>query len=344
MALPTVRRHFSAATVIIPCAGPSGPRSSKEQRAMAGSQPPVKTVERRIYFYRVDAGVDDGGRPLPFDARPALAWVDALPFTTDGRYLMDEDGNHTCCWPDPALGACPRLRFGSIRRSGFPQVERGGALAPLHLAPSSGLAEQVHVIFFPDGIIGAEFNFYGPRITRLPPYLQAKAGDLCPALTFMPLLRQDVSDQLERLRDVRLLRLRIHASYAARVAEADRDLGAAFRAAQRAGAGEEIEIVIRPRAYSRQPLARRLLGAVRRLAALGDLRDEVGHFSVKGLNADTGQVDLVDVLSDQLVARAQIICLDGQARALNSASAYAAIERAYGDLRPQLRRAAGVGT
>jgi hypothetical protein len=309
---------------------------------MAGGHAPVKMVERRIYFYRIEAGVDDGGRPLPFDVRPALARIDALPFSTGGRYLTDEDGNHTCCWPEVAPGACPRLRFGAIRRSGFPQVERGGALSPLHLAPASGLAEQVHVIFFPDEIIGAEFNFYGPRITRLAAYLQAKAGDLCPPFTVLPLLRQDVSDQLEQLRDVRLLRLRIHASYAARVAEADRDLGAAFRAAQRAGAGEEIEIMIRPRAYSRQPLARRLLGAVRRLAALGDLRDEVGQFAVKGLNGQTGQVDLVDVLSDQLVARAQIICQDGQARALNSASAYAAIERAYADLRPQLRLAAGV--
>jgi hypothetical protein len=221
-------------------------------------------------------------------------------------------------------------------------VERGGALSQLHLAPTSGLVEQVHVIFFPDAIVGAEFNFYGPRITRLAPYLQAKAGDLCPPLSFQPLLRQDVADQLEHLRDVRLLRLRIHAAYAARVAEADRDLGAAFRAAERASAGEEIEITIRPRPYSRQPLARRLLRAVRRLAALADLRSEVAHFSVKGLNGQTGQVDLVDVLSDQLSARCQIICLDRHARALNSASAYAAIERAYAELRPQLLRAAGV--
>ena len=313
---------------------------------MEGGQPPLKTVERRIYFYRLDAGVDTGGRPLPFDIRPALAQIETLPFTTDGRYLVDEDGDHTCCWPEaPSLnapGACPRLRFGSIRRSGFPQVERGGTLSQLHLSPASGLVEQVHVIFFPEAIVGAEFNFHGPRISRLAPYLGAKAGDLCPTLAFLPLLRQDVADQLEHLRDVRLLRLRIHTSYAARVAEADRDLGAAFRAAERAGAGEEIEIVIRPRAYSRQPLARRLLRAVRRLAALGDLHAEVAHFSVKGLNGQTGQVDLVDVLSDQLSVRAQIICLDRQARALNSASAYAAIERAHAELRPQLLRAAGV--
>ena len=313
---------------------------------MAGSQAPARTVERRIIFYRLDAGTDDGCRPLPFDIRPALTWLGTLPFTTDGRYLAEDDGNHTCCWPDHAAkavpDACPRLRFGSIRRSGFPQVEQGGALSQLDLSPDAGLAEQVHVIFFPQAIVGAEFNFYGPRVTRLAAYLRAKVPNLPERLEFQPLLRPDVAAQLEHLRDVRLLRLRIHASYAARVAEADRSLGAAFRAAQRAGGGEEIEIVIRPRAYSRGTLAGRLLGVVRRLVALPDLRTEVAHFSIKGLNGQTNEVDVVDLLSDQLATRAQILCQERQTRALNSASAYAAIERAYAELRPQLLLAAGV--
>jgi hypothetical protein len=314
---------------------------------MAGGQAAPRTVERRIIFYRLDAGADEGGRPLPFDIRPALAVVGALPFTADGRYLAEDDGNHTCCWPENASrhapDACPRLRFGSIRRSGFPQVEQGGTLSQLDLSPDAGLAEQVHVIFFPDAIIGAEFNFYGPRVTRLAAYLQAKVPDLCPReLSIQPLLRPDVADQLEQLRDVRLLRLRIHASYATRVAEANRSLGAAFRAAQRAGGGEEIEIVIRPRAYSRQTLPQRLLGMVRRLAALPDLRTEATHFSIKGLNGQTNQIDVVDLLSDQIATRAEILCQERQTRAVNSASAYAAIERAYAELRPQLLIAAGV--
>jgi hypothetical protein len=319
---------------------------AKEQGAMSGGQAQPRTVERRIYFYRLDAGADEGGRPLPFDVRPALAWLGTLPFTADGRYLAEDDGNHTCCWPDHAPNdapdACPRLRFGSIRRSGFPQVEQGGALSQLDLSPDAGLAEQVHVIFFPNAIVGADFNYYGPRVTRLAAYLQAKVPDLPERLEFQPLLRPDVAEQLEQMRDVRLLRLRIHASYAARVAEANRSLGAAFRAAERAGGGEEIEIVIRPRAYSRQTLPRRLLGMVRRVLALPDLRTEATHFSIKGLNGQTNQIDVVDLLSDQLAARAEILCQERHTRALNSASAYAAIERAYADLRPQLLLAAGV--
>jgi hypothetical protein len=301
----------------------------------------VTTVERRIYFYRVDAGVDGAGRPLAFDPEPVLRCVNDLPFTTDGRYWQDAEGGYTCCWVDQ-LTDVPRLRFGHIRRSGFPLVERGGDITALRIPTASGLVEQVHVVFLPHLIIGSEFNFYGPRVPRLAQYLLAKAEPFCPPIVFAPLLRQDVAEQLHQLRDVRMVRLRIRTSYAARVAEADRDLGAAFKAAQRVGSAEEVEITLKSLPYSRRPLARRLLDAVRRLAAHEDLRDAVSFFHVKGWNEQTGQVELVDVLSDQLIARSQIISLDRLTRALSPASAYEAIERAYEDLRPQLLVAAGV--
>lgn len=298
-------------------------------------------VERRISFYRVDAGMDAVGRPLPFDPLPVCARINALPFTQDGRYWQDGDGNATCCWVDRTTSA-HRLRFGQIRRLGLPQVERAGTLSALRIPATSGLVEQVHVVFFPDQIIGSEFNFYGPRIPRLAQYFGAKAGDLCAGVTFEPLLRQDVAEQLSHLRDVRLLRLRIRASYAAQVAEADADLGSAFAAAQRAGDAEEMEIALKALPRSRRPLATRMLAAVKVLAGRDDLRSETSRFEVKGLSDLTGRIEQLDILSDQLIARGQIIRLDGRTRALNPESAYAAIEQAYAALHDQLVVAAGV--
>ena len=320
---------------------PSTAVRSAAPRAAPGSA----TVERRISFYRVFAGLDDAGRPLPFDPGPALARVHRLPFTARGRYWQDGDGNATCCWVDCAEPTEPlqRLRFGHIRRSGLPQVERRGTLTPLHIPAASGLVEQVHVVFFPGGIIGSEFNFYGPRLPRLAQYLAAKAPhDGCAALAFEPLLRQDVAAQLDQLTDIRLVRLRIRASYAAQVAQADRDLGSAFEAAGRAGEAEELELVLRALPRSRHPLAERLLGAVKRLAGFGDLRSEVSRFDVKGLHQQTGRVEELDILSDQLIAKGQIIRQDARTRALDPESAYGAIQRAYAELRDQLELAAGV--
>jgi hypothetical protein len=298
-------------------------------------------VERRIYFYRIDAGTDAAGRPLSFDPLPLCVRINALPFTPEGRYWQDGDGNATCCWVDRDWPT-HRLRFGHIRRLGLPQVERGGALSALRIPAASGLVEQVHIVFFPNQIIGSEFNFYAPRIPRLAQYLAAKAGDLCPGVAFEPLLRQDVAEQLSHLRDVRLMRLRIRASYAAQVARADEDLGSAFKAAQRAGDAEELEIALKSLPHSRRPLAERLLTAVKQLASLEDLRSEASRFEIKGLSDLTGKVEQVDILSDQLIARGQIICLDTRTRALNPESAYAAIEQAYAALRDQLVVAAGL--
>ena len=53
------------------------------------------------------------------------------------------------------------------------------------------------MVFFSDGLLGAEFNFYGPRPSRLGYYLNKVAG-LKEFPVFDPLLRSDVAAQLER--------------------------------------------------------------------------------------------------------------------------------------------------
>ncbi len=298
-------------------------------------------VERKVYFYRVDVGTDEGGRPATFDPVPVFQHINRLPFTWEGRYLEAGEGNATCCWVD-SMRAPRRLRIANVRRSGLPQVERAGRLSALNIPPESGLVEQVHVVFFPDGIIGSEFNFYGPRLSRLSRYLAVKASGLCPPVAFNPLLRQDVMQQLMRLEDIRLFQLKILASYATVVAQADRDLGAAFEAAKRAGQAEEIEIILGPRAYSRGHLASRILSVTRRLGRRADLRESTSRFVVKGFNRETQRVEIIDVLSDQLISRKQIVLEDPRTRALNRGSAYAAVEEAYAELRDELRAAAAV--
>ena len=144
---------------------------------MARRRPPQ--VERKIYFYRVDAGQDAGARPLQFDPRAVLRHIEDLGWEPQGRYMLDADDNALCCWID-RMRAPQRLRFGVSRRSGLPLLERDGRVGPLNIAADAGLAELVHVVFFPDNIVGSEFNFYGPRVPRLRSYFEEKAGEVCP--------------------------------------------------------------------------------------------------------------------------------------------------------------------
>ena len=189
------------------------------------------TLERKIHFYRADTGVDGGGRPLPFDPAPALTAIAGLPFADGpaGRYMVGDDGNAVCVWPGGGR-ALQTLRFCQIRRTGLPQLEQAGTVSDLNIAADAGLLEPVHVAFFPDNIVGADFNFYGPRLSRLGYYLRVKSGNAVPLASFYPLLRHDVAEQLDHLTELRLFDLKVKASYVEIVRQADASLGDAFAA------------------------------------------------------------------------------------------------------------------
>jgi hypothetical protein len=304
----------------------------------------AQTLERKIYFYRADVGTDDSGMPLPFDPRPALSLVNRLPFTeTDGRYLASSDGDAVCCWIDDE-GVQPRMRFGLIRRAGLPQIEEAGNLSDLNIATNAGLVEPIHVVFFPENIVGVDFNFYGPRLSRLGLYLHTKCGGQTPCGTFRPIIRNDVVAQLDQLADIRLFALKIHASYTERIKQADEHLAAAFEAARHAGDADEIEIVIQPAKASRSTVMERLIRAAKTLTGYDDLRSESSRFIVKGRRDDIGRVDSIDLLRDHLIAKKQIVRLGGRSRALDMDSAYSAIISAYGELGAELRAAPSVSS
>ena len=80
-----------------------------------------------------------------------------------------------------------------------------------------------------------EFNFYGPRPSRLAPYLQRSVGrEGCPESTLEVLLRQDVAAVLLRKKAVRKLDLSVRRPYIDVIEGANASLGAALRAAETA--------------------------------------------------------------------------------------------------------------
>jgi len=195
---------------------------------------------------------------------------------------------------------------------------------------------------FANNIIGVEFNFYGPRPSRLGWYIRRTIGNGAPRLALDPLLRQDVLAQLNKLEELRVLDLAIRPSYAATVREANRDLGAAFAAAARVGQSQVVRLVLSPEGNHKGFLSRTARAVTRALAARADIRENAETFKVRGLDEDTHKIDAVDVLKDQLVAHRSIVRLDERSRAINDQAAYMAINDAYVAMKDQLELAAAI--
>ena len=289
--------------------------------------------------------MDAGGRPLTFDPASALTAIDGLPFLDGptGRYLLDDDGNAVCAWPG-AHRALQSLRFCQIRRTGLPQLERAGTVSDLNIAADAGLLETVHVTFFPDNIVGADFNFYGPRLSRLGYYLRLKSGNRIPLAIFNPLLRNDMAEQLDHLTEIRLFDLKVKASYVETIRKADASLGDAFDANARVldGAVDELELVLKPSKESRPSALRRLRDGLKTLARGRGLRENAQRFQVKGKHDGTGKVEIIDLLHDQLISRKQVLRIGERSRAVNADSAFEAISAAHDELGEYLRQAASL--
>ena len=254
------------------------------------------TIERKIYFYKIAPRVQRDGSPYVVDLQSALKHVRSLPYTAAGRYLDEGDGAaRLCCWPEPVHSPL-RARLARVRRRDWPQFEDQGEFQALS-APTStaGLAESTHFVVFDDGIVGVEFNFYGPRPSRIPYYLMEKSQAVG-KFELQPLLRLDVTEQLEQLNDVRAFSMNTPTSYASVLRGFSEDLGAAIDALASYGKAERIDIVLKPQGR-RNTLSRKLITFAKKVAGRSDARTEMGRLVLRGVSESTGKVEEVDVLS-----------------------------------------------
>ena len=191
--------------------------------------PHVPSVERSIYFYRIHSGVADDGLPLTFDPTPALSAIQAIK-TTPQFYVQDSEGSSLCLFPEGQKSSYPRALFCRVRRAGLPQLEQAGQISDLNIAEDQGLLEVVHVVFFPNNVIGAEYNHFGPRLTRLAQYLNAQSDGAWPSVRIGLVLREDPSKQLDNLGNLHSLEINVEPSAVEITEQVHKPLGEALRA------------------------------------------------------------------------------------------------------------------
>jgi hypothetical protein len=297
-------------------------------------------LRRKIYFYKIYAGQDLAGIPIEYNVKSALEAIDGLGFQTDARYLKDEDGFEICCLIDN-LSSPQKVRFCKIQRDDFPQTEHRGNLADLEIPEEYGLAECVHAIFFPENIVGLEYNYEGPRPSRISDYLYTKTKNVCTQMpVFEQLLQQDAIEKLEHMRTVRKFSLKVRESLFSSVKQADESLANAFQAARELSQANEIELTLSV-GRMKGTLGTKVLEAAKRLLTLRDTNHDVIGGEIKGYN-DAGNIEIIDLLNAKLVAEKSIPRNQARTSVPRSECVYAAIEEAYRELKDQFPSALGV--
>lgn len=297
-----------------------------------------RTLERKIHFYRVRKLI---ASDPDFDPVAAANAISNLAFGDGQRYLEAEDGNAICVWP---IATAPRvhMRLGVVRRSSLPFIEDAGNVTPLTIGPRQGLLEPIHIVFLPNGIVGSEFNFYGPRLSRLGAYFREKLPSIS-RVSFDILLRQDIQEQLAHFKEIRIAQLRLHRSQLDLVRQADQSLFDAFEAAGQASGASSIEVVVRPERYARRSLSERVLGWVNTLARTAAINEAAEVFRVQALDDRTNKYEWFDLLKDQLVVTRSVQAeSDARFRGVSPTAMFSTIETVYQELRDTLDSAAGI--
>lgn len=296
-------------------------------------------LERKIHFYRADCGNGKNGKPLAYKHGLAMAHIAKLPFTehsAGGRYFEDEE-NVYCCWVEKDPN---KIRFAVIRRDAWPQIEEQGNVSPLNFPANAGLIEVIHVRFFPKNIVGFDSNFYGPRLPRLGRYINRVAPGVGRKVNFNPLLRRDALNELMG-KDLRVFSLRIKSSEIETVKKADKSLGSAFEATDEVSQADEVQVILRPKRYSRDNLGKKLMNVTKKLAKRGDIASIASEFKVDVIEPSKAS-QTVDLLGDAFIADTRILRQSTAGRALDKEDAFAKIEDAYEDRRQELEKAASL--
>ncbi len=283
------------------------------------------------------------GTQKPFNAAKALRHISSIPWGP-GRYLkLGGTVDDIAVWVDSSSSSGnSRASIATCRRAAYPEIENAGKLLPLRVLKGDSIAEKMHMVFFPDNIVGVEFNFYAPRIGRFMQYLQDKVpgppvGARLP-IRFEQLLRDDPLAKLEHWSALHALELRIRPSDVEELRTASKSLRDTFKSA--CGVGQVKTVSVKLTAESRKK------GFARGLEMARDLfprvSDRAIKFEVKGTVADTERVDTLDLLADVLSKDASIALSTTGSRSVDSQSAYKAIENAHQSLKGEIARAKSV--
>jgi hypothetical protein len=303
-------------------------------------------VRRKIHFYRADPRiVEDTQQIAQFDPTPILNHIGSLGEVE--KQLERADGDLTFCRIFSG-GRYPRLRLSTVRMTEIPAGfdRRDSSDFTIEMAETQGIAEHSHMVFFPDNILGFEYNYRGPGVGRLEEYFEKKAPIPESAVSFNALIDRDFEEKLQRIEDLRELRIRVshrevEGASAQRIIPDEDDPFEVLDTMKDFGEAGEYELTWKSRTYSRESISKRFISIARSYLRRYDTENESAKLVVRGHDGE-GHMQEINVLKGHLMYEETAFKLRPADRGVISDSAFQAIEKAYRDNRDAIERAAAL--
>jgi len=300
-------------------------------------------IERKVFFYRMNINEDDISTGKNFNLDLLQSVLGPLRFDTKDRYLSCGNSKSICLW-DESLDGQIKIKIGDIRHAGLPNIEQKGEISPLEMSDDQSLCEITHVVFFDNNIVGAEFNFYGARISQLSNYFKKK----CPTLAkikFFPLLNKDIQNQIDHLKDVSFLQMRMHKDYFHLLEKAEKSLADAFTAISDSVDAPVLDVILRQTPRSKKSLGQKVLNFLKNFvggSSVQTILESMDTFKVKGVNDITNKIENFDFLKDKFISKRKVIKLEKRNRGVVSSSMFNEICDAYDELKDSLEKSASI--
>ena len=301
-----------------------------------------------IGFFAVSMGGPPHGAAVKFDTADALCEIDKLGFVGSAvrrtRYMHTQNDKavYTAIVRRTDEEIC--FKFCEVNRGDLPQIEEAGIVEPLPLAEDQGLMHATHCIAFRPGLIGAVLNI-GPPVSRLAGYIRRKKVNGPTKLQVKPLVHRDVIERLNKLESISLFQLKLSPSQLPVIRGAWRELDNSFEA--QLGMWSEqatLEVVIRPLASSQRSARGSLLDPLISLARRSGLLSSNSIYKIRGKTEGQARDMTLNILSDALTTEEEVKRISMRDEALDDASAFHAITRAYEALKTEIDEAEGYST
>lgn len=255
-------------------------------------------ILRQIYFYRMSDILELWQKP---QFTPALLEQDLLALPDEARYYPVND-EYDLCLLSEGQGA---FQFGKARKTDMARVVANGRVKQLRLPRGEKLFDCIHVLFFPSGLVGAEFNLFGPRMTSLTDYLVSKLTS-CAPVTFDRLVYGDVLERLNRVHEVKAIELRVDTARTGILTPFGNgwiDSGNWMK--EQYGVGS-IELTLRAGLTAHRPLREHVKEAIRDMLSGSNLRDATDKFKIRAVMDGSDLTISIDLLEDKLMTTVEI--------------------------------------